>query len=468
MAVNVEIPEVGESVTEVILVEWLKSDGDYVQKDEPICVLETDKADIELPAPASGALSRISKEGETIEVGGNVATIDDNAEKSTAKKSAVKEAPKPEAKQEPKQKEEGMSSQKQEASGQTKAPEQPREQTQLETKDNGKKAAVAEPELSPAVRRIVEEFELDPSEINGSGKDGRLTKEDVMRYVKEGVSGRSKPEGKEKDSVSKEKPTSPKPVENKSDDKPVASPESVDEGAIQFDQDGTKRVALTKIRKKIAERLVKAQQTAALLTTFNEIDMKALLDLRKKYKESFENKHGVGLGMMSFFARACVYALEECPRMNAFLDDDEIVYHQNINMGIAVSTDRGLVVPVVHNTNEMSLAKIELEIRRLATAAREGKLGINDLSGGTFSITNGGVFGSLLSTPIINMPQSGILGMHTIQERPVVVKGQIEIRPMMYVALTYDHRMIDGKEAVTFLVRVKQMIEDPARLLLEV
>jgi 2-oxoglutarate dehydrogenase E2 component (dihydrolipoamide succinyltransferase) len=284
-----------------------------------------------------------------------------------------------------------------------------------------------------------------------------------MRFVKEGVSSQPK---EAPSAPAKAEP--PKPVEKKAPEKPAASADSIDEKAIQFDADGTKRVAMTKIRKKIAERLVKAQHTAAMLTTFNEIDMKALMDMRKKYRESFEAKHGVGLGMMSFFTRACVYALKECPRMNAFMDGEDIIYHHNINMGIAVSTDRGLVVPVLRNANKMSLAKIELEIRRLATAARDGKLGINDLSGGTFSITNGGVFGSLLSTPILNMPQTGILGMHTIQKRPVVIDDKIEIRPMMYVALTYDHRMIDGSEAVTFLVRVKQMVEDPARLLLEV
>lgn len=452
MAVKVEIPEVGESVTEVILVEWLKADGDYVNKDEPICVLETDKADIELPAPASGALTRSSNEGDTIDVGGSIATIDDSVEKSSTKKTVKKESPKPEpAPTKAETKKEPEAAKKSEAKPEPKKEDKPKSQVK---EDVG---------LSPAVRRLVEELDLDPSKIDGTGKDGRLTKEDVMNFVKQGVSTQ-----KTNGASAATKTDAPKPAEKKSPEKPAASADSIDEKAIQFDEDGTKRVAMTKIRKKIAERLVRAQHTAAMLTTFNEIDMKALMDMRKQYREAFEAKHGVGLGMMSFFTRACVYALEECPRMNAFMDNDEIIYHQNINMGIAVSTDRGLVVPVVRQANELSLAKIETEIRRLAAAARDGKLGINDLSGGTFSITNGGVFGSLLSTPILNTPQPGILGMHTIQKRPVVVNDAIEIRPMMYVALTYDHRMIDGSEAVTFLVRIKQMVEDPARLLLEV
>lgn len=452
MAVNVEIPEVGESVTEVILVEWLKADGDYVNKDEPICVLETDKADIELPAPASGALTRGSNEGDTIDVGGSIATIDDSVEKSSTKKTVKKETPKPDpTPTKAEAKKVSASSKKTDVKSESKKESKPKSSVK---EDVG---------LSPAVRRLVEELDLDPSTIDGTGKDGRLTKEDVMNFVKQGVSSQ-----KTNGSSGSAKTETPKVVEKKVPEKPAASADSIDEKAIQFDEDGTKRVGMTKIRKKIAERLVRAQHTAAMLTTFNEIDMKALMDMRKKYRESFEAKHGVGLGMMSFFTRACVYALEECPRMNAFMDNEEIIYHQNINMGIAVSTDRGLVVPVVRQANELSLAKIETEIRRLATAARDGKLGINDLSGGTFSITNGGVFGSLLSTPILNTPQPGILGMHTIQKRPVVVNDAIEIRPMMYVALTYDHRMIDGSEAVTFLVRIKQMVEDPARLLLEV
>lgn len=453
MAVNVEIPEVGESVTEVILVEWLKSDGGYVQKDDPICVLETDKADIELPAPASGALTRISKEGDTIPVGGNIATIDESAEKSTAKKAANKE----ELKAEP-------APAKAEVKSEPAAAKQAEPKPEPIPAEKPKEIPKADVGLSPAVRRLVEELELDPSKIEPSGKDGRLTKEDVMKYVKQGVS--TQPSTPVSQPASKDE--TPKPVEKKPADKLAASADSVDEKAIQFDADGTKRVALTKIRKKIAERLVKAQHTAAMLTTFNEVDMKALMDIRRKYKEAFEAKHGVGLGMMSFFTSACVYALKECPRMNAFMDGDDIIYHKNINMGIAVSTDRGLVVPVVQKAERMSIAKIEQEIRRLASAARDGKLGINDLSGGTFSITNGGVFGSLLSTPILNTPQTGILGMHTIQERPIAVNGLVEVHPVMYVALTYDHRMIDGSEAVTFLVRIKQMIEDPARLLLEV
>ena len=386
MPVDVILPELGESVTDAILVEWLKSDGEAVAVDEPLAVIETDKADVELPAPSAGVLHTLKADGDTIEVGETIATIDEDGE-------VVTKAPVPE-----------------EADG-----------------------------LSPAVRRLVTEHDLDPAAITGTGKGGRLTKEDVLAYL---------------DTMA---------------DPPVSEPEApAPPPAPAASSDGERREPMSQIRTRIAERLVSAQQTAAMLTTFNEVDMSGIFDLRAKYKEMFADVHGVSLGLMSFFVRACVIALQEYPDVNASIDDSDIVYRDYVNMGIAVGTDRGLVVPVMKSAERMSFATIESEIKRVALSAREGKLGLDELSGGTFTITNGGVFGSLLSTPILNPPQTGILGMHAIQNRPVAVGDEVVIRPMMYLALTYDHRLIDGQTSVTFLVRVKDLLEDPARMMLEV
>lgn len=387
MPVDVVLPELGESVIDAILVEWLKSDGEAVTIDEPLAVIETDKADVELPAPSAGVLHTLKADGDTIEVGETIATIDEDG-------IAVS------------------------------------------------KAEVSEPEkadgLSPAVRRLVTEHDLDPEAITGTGKDGRLTKEDVLAYLDSKVR-----------EVPASEPEVPAPP-------PVAS------------SGGERREPMSQIRTRIAERLVSAQQTAAMLTTFNEVDMSGIFDLRAKYKEMFADVHGVSLGLMSFFVRACVIALQEYPDVNASIDGSDIVYRDHVNMGIAVGTDRGLVVPVLKSAERMSFAIIESEIKRVALSAREGKLGLDELSGGTFTITNGGVFGSLLSTPILNPPQTGILGMHAIQNRPIAVGDEVVVRPMMYLALTYDHRLIDGQTSVTFLVRVKALLEDPARMMLEV
>ena len=401
MSVQVEIPSMGESVSEVILLEWLKGDGERVEQDEPLCVLETDKANVELPSPASGALKHLQPTDTTLAIGAIVAEIEESA------------ASAPVSKPEP-------------------APPEP------------------EPVLSPAVRRLVEEHELDPAAIEGTGKDGRLTKKDVLAHLK------TPPAPAEPMPPPAPEPTQPLPA-------PELTPSPASAGP-----DPIRREPMSRLRQRIAEHLVAAQHNAAMLTTFNEIDMSGVMQLRAKYKERFAQVHGASLGLMSFFARAAVLALGEFPAINAQIDGTHIVYHDFVNLGIAVSTERGLVVPVLHRADQMSIAQLESHIKRLALSARDNKLAMNELSGGTFTITNGGVFGSLLSTPILNAPQSGILGMHAIQERPVAVEGQVVIRPMMYIALSYDHRLVDGQQSVSFLVRLKEFLEDPARLLLEV
>ena len=401
MPVDVILPELGESVTEAILVEWLKSSGDAVAVDEPLAVIETDKADVELPAPSAGVLQTLKADGDTIQVGETIATIDE----------AGGAAPKIEA-----------------------------SQTESESIED---AVVADADgLSPAVRRLVAEHNLDAASITGTGKDGRLTKEDVLAYL----------DSQKAEAASPPIPSAPAP--------PRVPPVKA---ALSG---GERREPMSRIRTRIAERLVSAQQTAAMLTTFNEVDMSGIFDIRGKYKERFQDVHGVSLGLMSFFVRACVLALQDYPDVNASIDGTDIVYHDYVNMGIAVGTERGVVVPVLKSSEQMPFEIIESEIKRVALSARDGKLGLNDLSGGTFTITNGGVFGSMLSTPILNAPQTGILGMHAIQNRPMAVGDQIEIRPMMYLALTYDHRLVDGQDSVRFLVRVKELLEDPVRMML--
>ena len=419
MSVQVEIPSMGESVSEVILLEWLKGDGERVEQDEPLCVLETDKANVELPSPASGTLKHLQSTDTTLAIGAVVAEIDETAEAA---------APVSETKPEP-------------------------------------AAPKPEPALSPAVRRLVEEHELDPTAIEGTGKDGRLTKKDVLAHL---------------ETLSAPEPAQPSPAPEPAQPPPVPkpapppepestpAPEPAQSTPAPASPDLTRREPMSRLRQRIAEHLVAAQHNAAMLTTFNEIDMSGVMQLRAKYKERFAQVHGSSLGLMSFFSRAAVLALGDFPAINAQIDDTHIVYHDFVNLGIAVSTERGLVVPVLHRADQMSIAQLESNIKRLALSARDNKLAMDELSGGTFTITNGGVFGSLLSTPILNAPQSGILGMHAIQERPVAVDGQVVIRPMMYVALSYDHRLVDGQQSVSFLVRIKELLEDPARLMLEV
>jgi len=414
MAVDVEIPAMGESVSEVILIEWLKEDGEYVERDEAVCVLETDKANVDLPAPTAGVLKHGAELDSTLGVGAIIAQIEEGdkpaAELVEAQQSTtVENAPEP-------------------------APEQ-----------------AVEKALSPAARRLVEEHSVDVAAVKGTGKNGLITKEDVRAFIG----------GQETSKVPPSEPT-PQPAARPAPPVPAPSP------AAGSEEDGQRREPMSRLRQRIAQHLVSAQHSAAMLTTFNEIDLSSVMELRARYKERFAEVHGISLGFMSFFSRAAVLALREFPAVNAQIDGTDVVYNDYVHLGIAVSTERGLVVPVLRRAEQMSMAEIEGEIKRLALGARDNKLAMDELSGGTFTITNGGVFGSLLSTPIINAPQSGILGMHAIQQRPVAVDGEVVIRPMMYVALSYDHRIIDGQQSVKFLVRLKELVEDPARLMLEV
>ncbi len=439
MPTDVAIPEMGESVSEVVLLEWLKSEGDYVGRDEPICVLETDKANVELPSPAAGVLHLAQEVDATLTVGDLVATIDEGPPPAQAEAETAVEVSQPEP--------------------------------VIEAAPAEKPTVAAEmlESLSPAVRGLVQEHDIDPSHIVGTGRGGRIVKQDIVAYLKEKeneAASTSTPTASA--SVSPPEPTATKPAPPPPAPTPrpqVATPASP---AGEADDGGVRREPMTKIRRRIAERLVAAQQNAAMLTTFNEVDLGEVMSLRRRHKERFAEKHGVSLGLMSFFSRATILALQEFPQVNAGIEGDDIVYHDYVNLGIAVSSERGLLVPVLRRADRLSMAQIEGEIKRLAQAARDNKLGLNELSGGTFSITNGGVFGSLMSTPILNPPQSGILGMHAIKERPAVVDGAVVVRPMMYLALSYDHRLIDGEQSVKFLVRIKDLLEDPPRLMLEI
>jgi 2-oxoglutarate dehydrogenase E2 component (dihydrolipoamide succinyltransferase) len=441
---EVRIPSLGESVRQGVIARWIKQNGDTVAVDDPLLELETDKATVEIPATASGTLEIVKAEGETVEVGTVVAKIAEGAAKPAggteerAKPAPVATAPRP-------------------AAAASNAPAPNREATR------GEAAA-----LSPAVRKLVVENALDPAAVEGSGKGGRLTKEDVLKLVEGGKKSPARSSAAPSTSANPEAAMAaataaaerPVPAEPPKPATPAA-PAAASAGDVE-------RVTMTRLRKRIAERLVEAQRTAAILTTFNEIDMSATMALRKRYKERFEKVHGVALGFMSLFGRACALALGEMPIVNASIEGDDIVYHRHVHLGIAVGTPRGLVVPVVRNAESLSIAGLEKAIGELAKLARDGKIMPDQLAGGTFTISNGGVYGSLMSTPILTPPQSAILGMHKIEERPIVVDGQIVVRPMMYVALSYDHRLIDGEQAVTFLVKVKERLEDPSRMVLEV
>jgi 2-oxoglutarate dehydrogenase E2 component (dihydrolipoamide succinyltransferase) len=440
MPTNIPVPPLGESVTEATVLRWLKNDGDYVDRDEPLVELETDKANVDIPTTAPGVLRQAKHAGDTVKVGETIARIEEGAKPAGAP--AAKAAT-------------GAG-----ASAASVAPAKPSAPAipAVGAHPTASKATSNMEDLRPSVRRLVEENKLDPAAITPTGPGARIIKEDVLRHLDE-----------KKQAGGNGAPAAPAPVAQPPQPaaaEPAPAARTADAG--DFDAQGLKRVPMTKIRKRIAERLVQAQQTAAILTTVNEVDLSAVMALRAKYKDKFNESYGVSLGFMSFFAKAVVLALREFPRVNAFLDGDEVVYHEYVNLGIAVSTERGLTVPVLQHVESMSFAKIEAEIKRLAGAARDGKLGLNELSGATFTITNGGVFGSLLSTPIISPPESGILGMHAIKDRPVAINGKVEIRPMMYLALSYDHRLVDGRESVSFLVRVKDALEDPARLMLEI
>ena len=465
MAIQVEVPTLGESVTQAILISWHKKDGEQVAAGEPLCELETDKANVDVPSPGAGVLRRVKNEGDTVRVGEVIARVDPVGAGSPAPQPAPTQAQPAAA---------GVSS-----SG-AGGPPSLTPSTPGPAKSSGRTLD----DLPPAARRLAEEQKVDPNNLTGTGRGGRVTKEDVQAATDgrggngAGSAPSTAPSTSSQPSYGAGGPSAPPPIpptRHDSSPPPGTTPQpqpaqrpGSPAPQMSFDAHGERRAPMSKIRKRIADNLLRAQQTAAILTTFNEIDMSAVMDLRNKWKDQFEKSHGVGLGFMSFFARAVVQALKEFPHVNAFLDGENIVYHQHVHLGIAVSTDRGLAVPVLKHAEGMSFARIEAEIKRLATATRDGKLSLDELSGGTFTITNGGVFGSLLSTPILNPPQSAILGMHTIQKRPVAINDKVEIRPMMYVALSYDHRMVDGKEAIGFLVRVKQLVEDPGRLMLEV
>ncbi len=408
---EIKVPSLGESVTEATVAQWLKKEGDAVKADEPIVELETDKVTLEVNAPEDGVITRIViSEGEDVEMGtilGEIevgAVANDGGSKEEAKPAPAAAAP---------------------------------EKTEAPSSDD------VSGELSPAVRKLIEDNNIDPSQIKGTGKDGRIVKGDVLEFL----------EGKSSAPAAAPKPSTVAP----------AAPQPRDLGPRE------ERVKMTKLRKVIATRLKEAQNTAAMLTTFNEVDMGAVMEARKMYKDIFEKKHGTKLGFMSFFVKACVNALKEFPAINAQIDGDEIVYKNYYDISVAVSTPQGLLVPVIRDCENKTMAGIESTIVDLGTRARDGAIGMDELQGGTFTITNGGIFGSLNSTPILNAPQSGILGMHKIQQRPMVMPdGSIQARPMMYLALSYDHRIVDGREAVGFLVRVKEALEDPQRLVLEI
>ena len=405
MSIEIKVPPLPESVSDATLVAWHKTVGQAVSRDENLVDLETDKVVLEVPAPASGTITKIVAEnGATVEAGDVLAILEEGeaVAEATAESSAV-------------------------VAEKVAAPVAKETDGPIKT--------------SPAVRRLLDEHDLDATMVIGSGKDGRITKADVMSFLKSDDSSNVTP-----------------------GDPQAETTEDIVVGLERNEQ----RVPMTRLRARIAERLVEAQQTAAMLTTFNEVDLTEVMELRKRYRESFEKKHNVRLGFMSFFAKAAVEALKRFPVVNASVEDNEIIYHNYFDIGIAVSSDRGLMVPVLRDVDQMSFADFETALNEVAGKAQAGTIGMDDLTGGTFTITNGGIFGSMMSTPILNQPQSAILGMHSIQQRPMVVDGEIVARPMMYLALTYDHRIIDGKEAVQFLVSIKEQLEDPARLLLQV
>ena len=419
MSVEIKVPALPESVADAQVLTWHKKAGDAVERDEVLVDIETDKVVLEVPAPVSGVLKAIMEdEGATVVADQILGVIAEGASAA----SPTTEKPQAEA----------------------------AETAESETKSN--------PQTSPAVRRLIAEKGLDASTIVGTGKGGRITKEDVLNHEASQAQKTDKPQADSKSEAKTEE--EPAPIK--------LAPPTAGSVPLADEERPSRRVPMTRLRARIAERLLYAQQSTAMLTTFNEVDMKPLMDMRKNYKKSFEEKHGVRLGFMSMFVKASAEALKRFPDVNASIDDNDVVYHGFCDIGVAVSSDRGLVVPILRNAELMSLAEIERQVGDYGAKARDGKLSIEDMTGGTFTISNGGVFGSLLSTPILNPPQSAILGMHTIQDRPVVIDGEITIRPMMYLALSYDHRIIDGKGAVTFLKTIKELVEDPAKIMLDI
>jgi len=426
MQLEIKVPSVGESVTEATLAQWYKKDGDQVRKGELLFVLETDKVTLEIEAEADGVLQISKSEGETIPIGAVVGTID----RSAAPEAAEERAP---------------AEEKEVTPAEAEKPAPPKLEKPPPAPPAAPRAEIpsaARPSLPPSVRRLVAEKNLDVSKVTGTGPGGRITKGDVLLYLEQAaVAVPSK--------VPATQPSVPQEVAPASDE-PIT------------------RKPMSQIRQRIAARLVEAKQNTAMLTTFNEIDMTRVQEIRAQYKEPFQKKYGVRLGIMSFFIRACVEALMEFPELNAYIENKDIIYHDYYHLGVAIGAERGLVVPVIRHVDKLSFAQLEQAIIDYVKKIQENRLELADLEGGTFTITNGGVFGSLLSTPILNIPQSGILGMHKIESRPVVIDGEITVRPMMYVALTYDHRIVDGRQAVTFLVRIKEFIQEPDRIMIEI
>jgi 2-oxoglutarate dehydrogenase E2 component (dihydrolipoamide succinyltransferase) len=430
MSEKIVVPVLGESITEATVSKWLKSEGESVEADEPIVELETDKVNLEVPSPISGVLSEInSKDGTVVEVGALLGSVSENGS-SAVKKEIIKKIEPTVAennvvnlevpKKEPKIFDEG-SEEKNSVEEPLILTNEVKEDINLETKEENQT-------LSPAVRKIVVENKIDIQSVKGSGKDGRILKGDLISLMG----------------------AQPQPSERK----------------IQYGPE--EKIRMTRLRQTIAKRLKQAQENAALLTTFNEVDMSSIMEMRKENQEDFQSRYGIKLGFMSFFVKACIVALKSFPAVNAEIDGEDIIYKNYYNISFAVGTEKGLVVPVLKNADELSFADIEKNIKEISEKARDGKLTIEDLQGGTFTISNGGVYGSMLSTPILNLPQSGVLGMHNIVERPVVIDGEIKIRPIMYLALSYDHRIIDGKESVSFLKMIKENLEDPRRLFLDI
>jgi 2-oxoglutarate dehydrogenase E2 component (dihydrolipoamide succinyltransferase) len=441
MATDVTVPALGESITEATLGQWLKKPGDPVKADEPVASLETDKVAVEVPSPVAGTMGeQVVAEGATVEVGATIARIETNG-------AAVREAAKETV---------AASDINPAGPGETPAP---KDAAHAPHADHAEEEDAHESPLtlSPSVRRLVLEHGLDPSKIKGTGKDGRLTKDDVLNAAK---AEQSAPPAQPAAQATAKAPAAPETA--KAPAAPAAAPVARPTGERREE-----RVRMTRLRQTIAARLKEAQNTAAILTTFNDVDMGAVIAARGKYKDLFEKKHGIRLGFMGFFVKAVCLAARDVPAVNASLEGEEIVYHDYVDVSVAVSAPNGLVVPVVRDADRMSFADIEKTIADFGSRARDGKLTIDEMKGGTITISNGGVFGSLLSTPIINPPQSAVLGMHRIEERPVAKDGQVVVRPMMYLALSYDHRLVDGREAVTFLVRIKEAIEDPTRLLID-
>ena len=434
MAIEIRVPTLGESITEATVGKWFKKPGDTVKADEPLVELETDKVTVEVPSPGNGTLGDITaKQGDTVAIGAVLGALTEGGA-SPAKPEAKAEAPK-------------------------KSADKPAEKPARANPDAAFAPAKSETPPSPSARKAAAEAGISTDDINGSGRRGQVLKEDVA------AAAAKRPEPKPEPAPAPREEPAPAPQRNAATQMPVPT---TNMRLPSYSEDGREeRVKMTRLRQTIAHRLKDAQNNAAMLTTFNDADMSAVMALRSHYKDLFEKRHGTKLGFMGFFVKACIQALREIPSVNAEIDGTDIVYKNYYHIGVAVGTERGLVVPVLRDADRMSIAEIEAGIAEYGRKARDGKLSIDDMQGGTFTISNGGVYGSMLSTPILNAPQSGILGMHRIEERPVVRNGQVVARPMMYLALSYDHRLVDGKEAVTFLVRVRECLEDPQRFLLE-